>query len=114
MQEIISLINGNLVRIITKKIVQEIIKRVAFLGWGPLGWILSTIVEKIVEKALYHGQLLVTDQIINRVIHNDVEAVDDLTDKLIEVDQNVENYTEEELNELDEELMDAYRNLLTF
>ncbi len=65
----------------------------------------------------YHQLFVATDalfRVINRVIHNDVQRVDDLTDKLIEVDQNVENYTEEELNELDQELMDAYRNLLTF
>lgn len=114
MEEILSLLNSNLKTLLIRKIMSTIVAKFAFLGWGPIGFILEQIVEKIVSIALEQINLFVTDRIVDISVNGDVDRVDKITDKLVEYEENKDAYTEEELDELDNELIDAYRDLFNF
>lgn len=114
MEELAIILNTNLVNLVVRKIVKNFVGRWAFLAWGPIGYIVEKCLRYIVELSYSYAELFVTDKIVDKAVDKDVSVVDKVTDKLIEYEENVENYSKEELDDLDEDLMAAYRDLFRF
>lgn len=114
MEELIKRLNAEITSLVIRKVLKEILTKLTFLNWWPFSWIVEKVVENIVEKSMRHANLYVTNAIMEYNVENSVENVEEVTDRLIEVQENVDNYTAEELEELDEELISAYRDLFAF
>lgn len=114
MEELAKLLNKELVNLVVRRIFKEFTGKLAFLNWGPIGYIVEKCIRYVVEIAYSYAELFVTDKILDNAVDNQVDVVDEVTDKLIEYEENVDKYTEEEKDELDEELMSAYRDLFRF
>lgn len=114
MEELLDLLNKNLKNLLIRKALKQIAASIPWLTWGPIGWFVEMCVTYLVEVVLEQANLYLTDKIVDNSVDKAVEKVDEVTDKLIEYEENVENYSEEELDELDEELMASYRDLFRF
>jgi len=114
--EIAKTIIGSVKGLIIKKIVEQAMKallaKLPFLAWGPLGWIashfLTKLLEFLIDKTILGATILYID-ISNAGKVSDVETV---IEKIAEA--KVKGATNEELDELDKELAKKGRDLIKF
>ena len=114
MKELTKIINDQLVDLVVRQVFRQLTGKLAFLAWGPIGSLVEMCIRYVVNIAYNQAELFVTDKIVEKAVEKQVEVVDAVTDKLIEYEENVENYTDKEKDALDEELMAAYRDLFRF
>lgn len=97
------IIKDAIIKLVVDKLLEWILKKGAFLSWGPIPSILAFILSKIVSKAIDFGIIELGAAMIKLTVNKQVKRIEKI----------VENHKEGN-GGLDEELKDAYRDLIKF
>lgn len=106
-------LKGQLVGMFVSKLMMYAISKVAFLSFGPVGWIVSKILTKITMKLLENGVIGINNLIINIDIKGDVVASTQARREAIYLVREG-GATDEELDAIDKEIEDSSMDLIKF
>jgi len=101
-------IKSTVINLITNQILKYAILKAPYLGWGPMGWITTQIVSRVITKAVEFGVLELGVASMRKEVNNQVKAVRQIIQKY------EGERTDEEKRILDEELKKAYDDLFKF
>lgn len=85
--------------------------KAAFLAAGPLGWLAGIVIKKIVTLVFNHMVLGANDLVISFTVKKKSKKLQKAREKAFVVNKNT---TDEELDEIDKEIGDAFSNLIKF
>lgn len=102
-----------LVSFAVKGLVSWLVIQAPFLAWGPIKFILSYFLDKLLRKMLDQGVIKINHLIINLNIDGKVIKHSEARLKAIELVQK-EGVTDAELDAIDEELKNAARDLIRY
>lgn len=57
--EYVDVLKSTLLKQLKKTVTELIFKKLTFLAWGPVGPLVSLVVEKVLELAIYQGELAI-------------------------------------------------------
>ena len=102
------IINKTLADVFTKAIMEEAVKKMAFLSFGPLNALVSHFIFKVLKKALDKGLLEIAILFNNKEVDGEVNDVEKAKKKVMEAKD------EESLQEAERELEEAAWDLISF
>lgn len=98
----------NLVKVVVPKMVESIISKVAFLGFGPIPTILSMLLSKFMEFALHEMGIAANSLSIKIDIEIDVKKMEEA------LTAHEKNLTDKgEVDAANDKIKDAMRDLIT-
>ena len=100
-----------LARYASKQILEMLIKKAAFLSWGPLSWIISEVLYKLAYKFLEATILGLHIIMLEYDVKKDVDKVEKILEKIKSVGEGT---TSAEKEKLDKELAEAGIDLIKF
>jgi hypothetical protein len=101
----VELIKQNIVSLVTKSLVEKIVKRATFMAWGPLSSIASYFITKLIRKAVERTVLELYILRVHYQVNKQVKKVDEiLKDIHSEMDKDKENEVDSKLNDAFDEL----------
>lgn len=111
MEEIKEELFLRLIKIISKKIIARASAALAFLPSTIVATILGFVIEKLGTAIVKELFALIRNAEIDERIEREVREAKEVIDELHEYERHPENYTEEQKEELDQRLIDKYRNM---
>lgn len=93
-----------LIELVVKQVIKHFYKVLGLTSLGPFSFIVTYVVEKVVTTAITETILAVEIAAIDRTVDGEYE----------EVIKAKDNYDDEESEENEKALIDAYRKLLSF
>lgn len=93
-----------------EKILAYVFKKVAFLSWGPMGWLTGFIVDRALEAMVEQTEIMVRLAHMHYDINSDLK---DVEETIKEIKQS-EGMDDEEKKELDRKLKEHFRDLAKF
>lgn len=111
--EYVEMLKDTLLRQLKNSVVKALLTKFAFLSWGPLGPLVSLVVGKILEIAIYQSELVIY------LLYTDFRVAKQGRDFNKALEANLEaqkNGNEDEKLKAEQNLKDSFRNLakLTF
>lgn len=101
---------SHVAKLLTKRVLAWLVSKLPFLSFGPLNWIASFFLEKLVRKIMELTFLGATILYIRFSSARDLRAMRKILDEL----KDIEEMTPEQEKDFDERLAKAGRDLIKF
>lgn len=97
--------------LIVDEAVKFLVSQVSFLSWGPMTWITTKIVRKVVVVLFEQGRLAINDIAIDMALKKETTELKNAREKAIEAKLSGD---ENAIKDADEQIKDAARDLIRF
>lgn len=102
---------NRLAKLVAKKLLSWLVARSAFFSFGPIGFIASFIVERVIDKALELTFLGAMVAYINLKAESDLNEIEKI---LRDISQSEDGLSQDDMESFDARLAKAGRNLIRF
>lgn len=102
---------GVLAGLVTKRLLNWLVSQWAFLGWGPVGFVVSFFIQKVIEQALKQTFLGAMIGYIFLEVRSDLNALEKV---IKEIGEHEGEITDDTKKEFDKRLATAGRELIRF